>query len=280
MLAGIFDRDDLSINTPTPEPARDEDPVHAFQKSRIPLQFLRLDTLDIHLAVVRHAGMVQGLVNGLVGVANGDVLADQGNRAFLLRLRRLLHERIPDRVLHGPDVEVQLLQNLFVQMLLAEFAGNRVDGIRHVLLLDHTLEPHVAEERELLEMFLGNRHLGPADEDVGNDADRAELSDRMLRGLGLQLARRLQVRNERQVDETGIVVSLFKPELPRRLEKRQRLDVARDAADFAEDNVDIMLSGRADRRLDFVRDVGNDLHRAAQVAARTLTRQDGRINAP
>ena len=129
-------------------------------------------------------------------------------------------------------------------------------------------------------MFLGNRHLGPADEDVGNDADRAELSDRMLRGLGLQLARRLQVRNERQVDETGIVVSLFEPELPRRLEKRQRLDVARDAADFAEDNVDIMLSGRADRRLDFVRDVGNDLHRAAQVAARTLTRQDGRINAP
>ena len=116
---------------------------------------------------------------------------------------------------------MQLLQNLFVQMLLAEFAGNRVDGIRHVLLLDHTLEPHVAEERELLEMFLGNRHLGPADEDVGNDADRAELSDRMLRGLGLQFPRGLQVRYKRQMDETGVVEALLEAELPRRLEKRQ-----------------------------------------------------------
>ena len=175
----------------------------------------------MHLAAVRHTGMVQRLVNGLVCIANGGVLADQRYRALPLRLRRLLHQRIPDRVPDRPDVQAQLLKDLFIQMLHVQFTGNRVDGIRHVPLFDNPFGPHVAEESEFLEMLLRDRHFRTADEDVGNDADRAELSDRMLRGLGLQFPRGLQVRYKRQMDETGVVEALLEAELPRRLEKRQ-----------------------------------------------------------
>ena len=276
----ILDREALARHAAAAEAARHEDAVHALEERRILLQLLRLDALHVDLAVMRHARMVQGLVDRLVGVADRDVLADERDRAALLRLCRLLHERIPHRVLDRPDVEVQLLQHLFVQPLLAEFARDRVDGVRHVPLLDDALGTHVAEERKLGKVFLRDRHLRAAHKDVGDDADGAELPDGMLRGLRLQLARRLQVGNEREVDEARVVAALLEAELPRRLQERQRLDVARDAADLAEDDVAVMLAGGLDGVLDLVRDVRHHLHRTSQVAARALARKNDRVDAP
>ena len=102
----------------------------------------------------------------------------------------------------------------------------------------------------------------------------------MLRGLRLQLARRLQVGDEREVDEARVVVALLEAELPRRLQERQRLDVARDAADLAEDDVAVMLAGGLDGVLDLVRDVRHHLHRTSQVAARAFPRKNRRVDAP
>ena len=218
--------------------------------------------------------MLQRLVDRLVGVADGDVLADERDAAVLLRLRRLPDERVPDGVLHRPDVEVELPQDLLVETLLPEFARHRVDRVGHVLLLDHALGPHVAEEGQLLLVLLGNRHLRAADEDVGDDADVAELSHRVLRRLGLELAGGLQVGDECQVHEAGVLDALLEAELPRRLEEGERLDVAGDAAYLAEHDVAVVFACASDCRLYLVRDVRNYLHRPAEVSAGAFARED------
>ena len=191
-----------------------------------------------------------------------------------LRLRRLPHERIPGRVLDGPDVEVELTQHLLVQTLLAQFARHGVDAVRDVLLLNHALAAHVAEQGELRLVLLGDRHLRAADEDVRDDADVAEHAHGMLRGLRLELARRLEVGDKR------VLGALLEAELARRLQERQRLDVARHAPDLAEHDVAVVRARVADRRLDLVRDVRHDLHRAAEVAAGALAGQHGGVDPP
>jgi hypothetical protein len=47
--------------------------------------------------------------------------------------------------------------------------------------------------------------VAAAHEDVGLDADLAKLRHGLLRGLGLQLTRRLEVGHERDVDENHIL---------------------------------------------------------------------------
>ena len=215
----------------------------------------------------------------LVGVADSHVLADEGNAACALRLRRLADKRVPDRVPYGPDVKVQLAQDLLIEPLPAQFARHGIDAVRDVPLLDDTLPPHVAEHGKLLLVLLRYLHLRAADEDVGNDADVAELSYGVLRRFGLELACRLQVGNERQVHEAGVLDAFLEAELPRGLEEGERLDVAGDAADLAEDDVAVVLAGAPDRRLDLVRDVRHDLDRSAEIAARAFAREDGGVYA-
>ena len=76
-----------------------------------------------------------------------------------------------------------------------------------------------------------------ADDDVGVDTDAAQLVDRVLRRLRLQLARRLDERDERDVEVEDVLGADLAPELADRLEERQRLDVADRAADLGDDDV-------------------------------------------
>ena len=61
----------------------------------------------------------------------------------------------------------------------------------------------------------------------------------------------------------------FLAELADGLEERQRLDVAHRAADLGDDHV-VPRRGAPDGVLDLVGDVGNDLHRGAEVLAAPL----------
>ena len=53
---------------------------------------------------------------------------------------------------------------------------------------------HVGEQRDLAPLVLGQRTVGAAQQDVGLDTDFAQLLDRVLRRLGLDLARRRECR--------------------------------------------------------------------------------------
>ncbi len=108
--------------------------------------------------------------------------------------------------------------------------------------------------------------IGPAEQDVRLNADRSEVADAVLRGLGLELAGRADERHERQVDVQRVVAADVLAELSDRFEERQALDVADRAADFDEHDVDV-LRDRPNGVLDFVGDVRNHLHGAAEVVA-------------
>jgi len=117
-----------------------------------------------------------------------------------------------------------------------------------------------------------------AQENVGLDADGAQLLDRMLGRLGLQFAGGFDIGHQRQVHETGARVAEFVAELADRLEKRQALDIADRAADFDEEEIDLVLT-RHHEFLDGVGDVGNDLHGAAEIAAMAFAPDHFLINA-
>ena len=114
-----------------------------------------------------------------------------------------------------------------------------------VLGRDHGLLGHVAEERDLLLQVLRQEAVGAAEQDVGRDADRAQLLHAVLRRLGLELAGGRDVGDERQVDEDRVLAPDVLAELADGLEERQALDVADRAADLDDHDVGIVLARRS-----------------------------------
>src|SRR5439155_17886692 len=107
------------------------------------------------------------------------------------------------------------------------------------------------------------------------NTDAAQLVDGMLRGLRLQLAGRLDERNEGDVDIQDVLGPDLAPELPDSLEERKRLDVAHGASDLRDDDVGVgRLRDAADAVLDLVGDVGNDLDRRAEILPLSLLADD------
>ena len=115
---------------------------------------------------------------------------------------------------------------------------------RHVLGRDDRFFVDVAEERDLLLDVLIEEPIGAAEEDVGLDADRAQVADAVLRRLGLQLAGRADERHQRQVDVESVVAADVLTQLADRLHEGQALDVADRSADLDEDDVDVLARRR------------------------------------
>ena len=138
-----------------------------------------------------------------------------------------------------PGLQAQLADDQLVQPVLDQAQRHLVDREVLVLLLDHRLDGHVAEQGDLRPVVAAQRALGAADEDVGLDADLPQLAHRVLRGLGLQLGGRLQVRHQRQVDVEAVLLAHVEGELADGLQERLALDVAHRAADLGDDHVDV-----------------------------------------
>ncbi len=149
----------------------------------------------------------------------------------------------------------------------------------HVERLDHGTFADVAEQRDLGALALRDLCLRAAKQDVRLDADGAQLLHRMLRRLGLKLARRLDVGQQGQVDEDRMAARQLVAELADGLEKRQPLDVADGAADFDQDEIRALVAAE-NELLDGVGDVRHHLHRAAQIVAAPLGREHVLIDAP
>src|SRR5206468_164719 len=89
-----------------------------------------------------------------------------------------------------------------------------------------------------------------ADDDIRMDTDASQLDHRVLRRLRLQLACRLDVRDEGDMDVHNVLRPDLAAELADRLEERERLDVPYGAADLGDDDVGrLVLRGAADPRL-------------------------------
>ncbi len=140
---------------------------------------------------------------------------------------------------------------------------------------DDRLGRDVGEQRDLLADLVADRVVGAEDDDVRLDADAAQLLDRVLGRLGLELARGGQRREQRHVDVQDVGPADVLAHLADGLEERQALDVADGPADLDDDDVRVAVAGDPpDPLLDLVRDVRDDLDRAAEVVAAALLGDD------
>src|SRR5206468_9334192 len=148
--------------------------------------------------------------------------------------------------------------------------------VANVRARDHGAGIDVGEERDLVADVARELLVRAADDDVRMDTDAAELVDRVLRRLRLQLPGGLDEGYERHVDVRDVLRTYLAPELANRLEEGQRLDVPDRAADLGDDDVcGLRLRGPPDARLDLVRDVRDHLHRRAEELALAFLPEHG-----
>jgi hypothetical protein len=145
------------------------------------------------------ARVLERLVNGEIRVVQLHVLPHERDLDVLPELARALDQFAPLREVGGRRVERELVAHERVEPLALEHLGHEVD-VRDVRAADHRAAVDVGEERDLLANVVGQRLGRAADDDVRVDTDSAQLVHRVLRRLRLQLARRVDERDERDVE--------------------------------------------------------------------------------
>src|SRR5437773_3226047 len=270
VLARVLDRLHHAFDAPLAEAPGDEYRVHAFQEraDAVLLDRLRIHVTDVDPAARVDPGVDERLVQRLVGIGEVDILADHGDGDLVLGMLERLDQLFPDLELGRLGDDAELVADDFIQHLLVQHPGNPVNRVR-VPDRDDGVGLNVGKQRDLLLFVLGNGPVGAAQERIGLDADPAQLLHRVLSRLGLDLARALDERHERQVDVAGVVRAELQAHLPHRLEKGQRFDVPDRAADLDDRHFRFARAAR-DERLDLVGDMRNHLHGAAEVVTAAL----------
>src|SRR4051794_3847504 len=281
VLACVTRRADLALYSTDAEAARHQDAVDRLELRLGSGQIERLDIdpLDLDLAAVMGARVLERLDHRQVGVLELRVLAGHRDPDGLVGLVAAAHHALPLRqVRRLLDVDPEVRQDLVVDALGAEVERHLVDRVR-VARGDDAVDRQVREQRDLRADLAVERLGAAADDHVRLDADAAQLLDRVLRRLRLELTRVLDEWHQRHVDEHAAVAAFVDLELAQRFEERQRLDVADGAADLGDHVLDVLrISDELDAALDLVGDVRDDLDGVAEVVAATLTADDRVVN--
>ena len=149
-------------------------------------------------------------------------------------------------------------------MLVLHHQGDLIENAG-VEVLQHMVRADIAEQGELVADVLRQGVVGAAHEHVRPQADALQLADAALRRLRLHLAGGLEIRDEGDEQDDGILLADLVLELADGLQEGLALHVADRAADL--DDGDLVLAA-IEAALDLVGDVRDDLHRApAEVAA-------------
>ena len=203
------------------------------------------------------------------------VLADERDRHRLPRLADPVDHLLPLAEAGPRRIDAELRADELVETLFPQHGRDEID-VGDVRRRDDGANVDVGEERDLVLDVLRELLVGAADDHVRVDTDAAKLVHRVLRRLRLQLAGRLDERDERAVEVHHVLRPDLPPELPDRLEERQRLDVADGAADLRDDDVGgRRLRSALDPQLDLVRDVRDHLDGRAEELALPLLPQHG-----
>src|SRR5258706_2378962 len=265
VLARVLDRLHHSLDAALAKAPGYEYRVHAFQEraDALLLDRFRIHITDVDLAARVDPGVDECLVERLVGIGEIDVLADHGDGDLVLRMLERLDQFFPYPEIGRLGDDAELVADDLIQHLLMQHPGNPVDRVR-VPDRDHGVGLDIGKQRDLFLFVLGDRAVGAAQQCVRLDADPAQLLDRVLRRLGFDLARALDERHERQVNVAGVVRAELQAHLPHPLQESPRPDVPDRTADLHDRPFGFTPAAR-DECLDFVGDVRDHLHRAAEV---------------
>ena len=267
-FAGVSGGADLALDPAVAETAGHEDATEILELLGrvVALEFLGLDLDDLHARVGGDARVLERLVDRLVGVLQFDVLAHHPDAHAMLGCDEPADDVLPVGHVRRRQVQLEGLADQVVHVLALQHERHLVDGVVDVLLLDHRVEGHVAEHRQLAADLLAEGLLAAGHQHVRGDADLAQLGHALLRRLGLQLAGGLDEGHVGDVDEADVAGARLLRELADGLEERQTFDVTDRAADLGDEHVGPRLGGQVgDPPLDLVGHVGDHLDRLAQV---------------
>ena len=280
-FAREFGGQNFAFRAALAEAARHQNAVHAFQMRRrvFALEHFAFDPVELDLDAVGDAAMHQRFDQRFVGVLQSGVFADDGNRHLAFGRRDVARDRFPARQIGLRRASDAERGQHFAVEAFAVIGERHVIDRRHVERLNDRFFAHVAEQRDFLALACRHLAIRTAQQNIGLNADRAQLFDRMLRRLGLQFAGRRNVRHQRQMHVDRRAARQIVAELADGFEKRQAFDVADRAADFDQHEIDVLVAVD-DELLDGVGDVRNDLHGAAEVIAAPLLGEDLLVDAP
>ena len=200
------------------------------------------------------------------------IFADHGDFDRVFRVSDGVDDFFPRGQVGLLHINLQLLGDDVVDALVVQHFGDFVDALG-IVAANHGAFFHVAKEGDFAAFVFGQDSVHAADEYVGLDADFAQFFYGMLGRFGFDFACGGDVGHIAQVHKQGIVAAKLAAHLADGFQKRQRFDVAHRAADFDDGHV---FAGRAfvDAAFDFVGDVRDHLHCAAEVVAATLFHDD------
>ena len=219
--------------------------------------------------------MAQGLCHRKIGVVELDVFSYQADADGAGAGLDALHHLLPIPQVRLGHIDVQFPADDGGKACLFQIQGRFVqDGQGQVL--DNAVGLHIAEIGDFPEdAFVGDGLVTAQDDDVRGNAHALQLLYRVLGGLGLVLAGGLEIGHQGHVDVQGVVRPHLVPHLADGLDKGLAFDVADGAADLRDDDVRPGLAAHAvDETLDLVGDVGDGLHRAAQILSPPLLGDD------
>ena len=269
VLTGELQSTDLAVDAADAEASWHDDAVDLVERCRSALFGLALiggDPLDVHFGVVGEAASLDGLGDGQVGVGQIDVLADDGDVHFVLRMVHALQQILPLVPIDIMERQAELADHIGVEAFVEQDLRHVVDA-RRIHAIDHAFGIHVAHQGDLVLDGLIQRTVGTQDQRIRGDAELTQHHHGMLGRLGLELMGGGDVRHQRDMHEHAVLGTQVATDLTCGLQERLGFDIAYRAADFGDDHVDIVGRLGAHTGLDLIGDMRNDLHALAEVFA-------------
>ena len=281
VLARITHRRNLALGSADAKTTGHQYPIHRIQHLRNPLrierfQLFAIDIMQLHPAFIRITSVIERFYQALIRLVQLHVFAHERNIDLVVGVPNDVANALPSLHIGLFRPNIQKLANPPVQILPAEIRRHHVNAL-DVARPKYARFRHIAKERQLAPNVVGHVDFASANQDIGLNPDLSQRRHAMLRRLRLELIGRANIRHQRHVNVDHIAALLLAPELPNRLQKRQRLDIAHRPADLDYRHI-AMLRPVDKRQLNLIGYVRNDLHRPPQIVATTLFRYHAMVN--
>ena len=239
VLARVAHGLNLALGAALTEAAGNQNGIHAVQAMQaLSFELSRFNVMNIDASPGLQPAVHQSLVERDIGIANLHVLADHRDIDLTVRIGLGIDHVAPFGQVGWRHFQAQLVDDDIVEPFSVQQHRDLVDIVR-VNGRDNRAFLDVGEQRDFAPLFIRQRMFAAAQQNVRLNTDAAQLLDRMLRWLGLDFAA-TDHRHQCQMHVDAIIAPELDAQLPDRLQKRQRFNVADRAADF--DHADIGIA--------------------------------------
>ena len=226
LFPGVANRRHFAFDPSGAEPARNQNSVGLAQKllGTAPFKFLRFDQSNIDAGIIGEPAVYECLRQTFVGLLERHVFSDHPNGHFMRRAFEFLDHGVPITEVGRTGFQPQEAHDQLIEPFFSQHDGHFVHGI-DVFCRDHRVFVHVAKQCDFVFQRRRQETVGPAQQDMGLDADFAKFVDGMLGGFGFQLSRGFNKRHQGEMNIQDVFAAHVERHLSDGFEKRQTFDI-------------------------------------------------------